>query len=128
MFNSSSTIFHQNGIRSRRFGKSNNVLHFYTRKKNLITKLFNLLLASKDEGEVTYGLGHRHIQSFLVFLCLTVGFITSGHIGVTIVAMSVPENNTDTTTNFRLNWPLDENDTQEILRYVDVYQVSKIKL
>lgn len=126
MFKNSSNTLHQNEVRSGRFGKPNNVLHFLYTKKKFNTKFFNLFLASEDEG--MYGLGHRHIQEFLIFLCLSVGFIASGHIGVTIVAMSLPENDTDIRTNYRLNRHFDENETQDILRYVDVYQVSKIKL
>ncbi|XP_045447864.1 putative inorganic phosphate cotransporter [Melitaea cinxia] len=68
---------------------------------------------SKNEDTDSYGLGHRHIQAFLIFICLTVGIIAGGHMGVTIVAMSVAENTTDKTLDT----------THEIDRYLDIYQI-----
>ncbi|CAH0715892.1 unnamed protein product, partial [Brenthis ino] len=41
-----------------------------------------------DEEFTTYGYGVRHIQAVLVFLCLTLGYATRAHLGVTIVAMT----------------------------------------
>ncbi|CAH2108794.1 unnamed protein product, partial [Euphydryas editha] len=45
---------------------------------------------------IKYGLGARHVQVFICFVCISVCFIASGHMGVTIVAMTIVENGTDT--------------------------------
>lgn len=86
-----------------------------------------MFLGLDDEGKdgnISYGLGHRHIQAFLLFVCLTLSFITSGHTGVTVVAMSINDNSTDEATNFMRAWNFGKRDTSEIVKYVDVYQVS----
>ncbi|XP_045447863.1 sialin-like [Melitaea cinxia] len=79
--------------------------------------------SSENVDTGSYGLGHRHIQAFLMFLSLAVGFIASGHAGVTIVAMSISENTTAETVTTRLNWKFELTETHDIVRYLDIYQI-----
>ncbi|XP_045447862.1 putative inorganic phosphate cotransporter [Melitaea cinxia] len=79
--------------------------------------------SSEDEDTGSYGLGYRHIQALLMFLTLAFGFIASGHAGVTIVAMSNPDNNTADTVTRRLNWKFELTETHDIVRHLDIYQL-----
>ncbi|XP_045447859.1 sialin-like [Melitaea cinxia] len=42
-----------------------------------------------EEEPAKYGYGIRHVQSFLFFMCITLGYLSRGHLGVTIVAMTM---------------------------------------
>ncbi|CAH2096648.1 unnamed protein product [Euphydryas editha] len=53
--------------------------------------------APNAEGQpIKYGLGARHVQVFTCFVCITVCFLSTGHMGVTIVAMTIVEDGNDT--------------------------------
>ncbi|CAH2092486.1 unnamed protein product [Euphydryas editha] len=95
---------------------------------NSVNQIFNKIgrkskpeSTSEDVDTGKYGLGHRHIQALLYFISLTLAFIASGHLGVTIVAMSIPENNTETNSS-ALTWDLDEDVTHDTVKFLDVYQ------
>lgn len=45
-------------------------------------------LTEKQEVDLHYGYGVRHVQAFLMFISLTVGYMARAHLGVTIVAMT----------------------------------------
>ncbi|CAH2108799.1 unnamed protein product [Euphydryas editha] len=76
---------------------------------------------SEDEDTGKYGLGHRHVQAFLYFISLTLSYTTTGHIGVTIVAMSIAKNNTETDSSTLTLDPY-ENVTHDTLGFLDLYQ------
>ncbi|XP_045447861.1 sialin-like [Melitaea cinxia] len=80
-------------------------------------------VTDEDEDTGSYGLGYRHIQALLMFLSVTVGFIACGHAGVTIVAMSIPENTTAETVTTRLNRKFELTQTHDIVRYLDIYKI-----
>ncbi|CAH2048153.1 unnamed protein product, partial [Iphiclides podalirius] len=42
----------------------------------------------KHAAELHYGYGVRHVQAFLMFFSLTIGYMARAHLGVTIVAMT----------------------------------------
>lgn len=46
------------------------------------------LIFSEIQASVKYGYGVRHVQVFLFFLCLTMGYAARAHLGVTIVGMT----------------------------------------
>ncbi|CAH2096622.1 unnamed protein product [Euphydryas editha] len=49
----------------------------------------NGVLDLHEEEPTKYGYGIRHVQSLLFFMCLTLGYVSRGHLGVTIVAMTM---------------------------------------
>ncbi|XP_073955794.1 putative inorganic phosphate cotransporter isoform X2 [Choristoneura fumiferana] len=53
----------------------------------------------------SYGYGMRHVQSCLLFLCVTVAYMARAHLGVSVVAMTRP-NDKHNTTNI-----IDNNET-----------------
>ncbi|KAM3956527.1 putative inorganic phosphate cotransporter [Aphomia sociella] len=48
-----------------------------------------------DDVIQPYGYGVRHVQTFLVFMCLSVAYVARGHLSVSIVAMINKQNSTD---------------------------------
>ncbi|XP_045458133.1 sialin-like [Melitaea cinxia] len=84
----------------------------------------------ENEEPGSYGLGYRHIQALLMFICLTFEFIMSAHAGVTIVAMSRPQNTTDeivtSQLTSQLNRKFEKNETHDVVRYSDIYQLKSI--
>ncbi|XP_046965518.1 putative inorganic phosphate cotransporter [Vanessa cardui] len=50
-----------------------------------IEKEFN----PSEKEPIKYGLGVRHVQAVLYFMCLALGYISRGHLGVTIVGMTM---------------------------------------
>ncbi|XP_050350945.1 putative inorganic phosphate cotransporter [Nymphalis io] len=44
---------------------------------------------SHEKEQIKYGFGARHIQALLYFMCLALGYISRGHLGVTIVGMTM---------------------------------------
>lgn len=97
------------------------------------------------EEPATYGYGVRHVQAGLIFICLTLGYATRGHLGVTIVAMTMlsknvsPDNATELSTilNENITTVIDGNDNltlpniTSMIKYEDssgIYKVSELLL
>ncbi|XP_052747640.1 putative inorganic phosphate cotransporter [Galleria mellonella] len=62
----------------------------------------------KEDVIQPYGYGVRHVQTFIMFICLTVGYIARAYLSVSIVAMTNKSNHTNILENI-------QNDTTEVL-------------
>ncbi|KAI8436405.1 hypothetical protein MSG28_010004 [Choristoneura fumiferana] len=86
------------------------VLSDYCVNRGYVTlKTTRIVCNTLDKPKVSipssYGYGMRHVQSCLLFLCVTVAYMARAHLGVSVVAMTRP-NDKHNTTNI-----IDNNET-----------------